>query len=109
MPGVAPDPRTRIFQWLELQPFLRQSNRAPVLDQSRSIRRYEMRHLVPLIHVPMEPEATIHRVYHPIATLLELDVVDGQSWALHSGVAYDRYWQTTTPSVVAGGSGALPT
>lgn len=109
MPGITSNAGSRILQRLELQSRFRQAHRAPVLDEALPICGHEMGHPVPLPHVTVKPEPTIHRVDHPIPTLRELDVVDGGWQSIHSRYAGCRYWQTTTPSVVAGGSGALPT
>lgn len=108
VPGITPDARSWILQRLELKPGFWQTYRASVLNQALSVRRHEMGHLVPLPHVTVEPQPTIHRVDHPITTLRELDVVCGGWQSIHSRHVRCRYWQTTTPSVVAGGSGALP-
>jgi hypothetical protein len=109
MPGITADARSRILQRLELKPGFRQTHRPSVLDQALSVCRHEMGHPVPLPHVTVEPQPTIHRVDHPITTLRELEVVSGGWQSIHSRHVRCRYWQTTTPSVVAGGSGALPT
>lgn len=74
MPGVASDARPRVFERLELKAGFWQADRAPVLEEALPVSRYEVRHLTPLPHVAVEPEATVHRVDHPITTLRELDV-----------------------------------
>jgi hypothetical protein len=109
MPGVAADASPRVLEWLELQAAFWQTYRASVLKQALAVSRHEVRHLAPIPHMPVEPEPTVHRVDHPITTLRELDVVYGRSGLSTPRCARSRYWQTTTPSVVAGGSGALPT
>ena len=84
VPRIAPNTGTGILQRFELQPAFRQTHHPPVFDQSRSVGRYEMRHLTALPHVTVEPQPAIHRVYHPVATLLELDVISRQCWPSHA-------------------------
>lgn len=71
MPGVAPNSGAGIFQRLELEPMLRQTDGASICEQQLAIRRDEVRHLSPLPQMSMEPEAAIHGVHHPIAELCE--------------------------------------
>ena len=77
MPGITPDPGAGILQWLELQPAFRQTHCASIPDQPFSVRRDEVRHFAPLPHMTVQPQATVHGVDHPLATLHELDVVYG--------------------------------
>jgi hypothetical protein len=109
VPGVATDAAPGILEWLELQAAFWQTYRASVIKQALAVSRHEVGHLAPVPHVSVEPEATVHRVDHPLTTLRELDVVYGRGGLSTPRCARSRYWQTTTPSVVAGGSAALPT
>ena len=84
MPGVAANPRPRILERLELKPTFRQPDGASILDQALSVGRNEMRHAVPLPQVTMEPEPTIHRVDHSVATLLELEIGYGVRQPIHA-------------------------
>ena len=84
MPGIAPNAGARILQGLELQPAFRQAHPLPVFDQPRSVGRYKMSHLVTLPHVAVEPQSTVHRVYHPGAPLPELDVINRRRRFIHS-------------------------
>src|SRR5687767_11187542 len=81
VPCIAPYVGSRVLQWLELESVFRQPHRTSVFDEPFSIRGHEVRHLVPLPHVTMEPQPTIHRVDHPFPTLFELDVIN-------------RWWQS---------------
>jgi hypothetical protein len=83
MPGISANAGAWVFQGLELQPAFRQAHHPPVFDQAGSVGRYQMCHFVPLPHVTVEPKSTVHRVYHPVATLLELDVLSGPCQRLH--------------------------
>jgi hypothetical protein len=74
MPCLPPDPRARVFEGLELEAIGGEADAAAVVEEAGPIGRDEMRHGVSLPHVAMQPETAVHRVDHPIATLLELAV-----------------------------------
>jgi hypothetical protein len=75
MPGVGSDTCARILERLELKAGFWQADRTSVFQEALPVGRYEVRHPAPLPHVPVQPEATVHRVDHPITTLRELDVI----------------------------------
>lgn len=84
VPRIAARPGAWIFQWLELQSAFWQANGTAISKKAPPVCRHEVRHLLPLPHVTVKPEATIHRVDHPVATLRELQVLDG-AWSFHPG------------------------
>lgn len=87
VPCVAADSCSRILERLELKPAFRQPGDPSVFEQALSVSRNEMRHSVPLPHMTVEPEPTIHRVDHSLATLRELDI-DYNVWQpIHSRLA----------------------
>ena len=84
MPGVPANAGARILERLVLQAGLWQAYRASVIKEALAVGRHEVRHLAPLPHVTVEPEPSVHRVDHPLATLRELDGVYGAWWSIHS-------------------------
>jgi hypothetical protein len=83
VPCVAANSSPWILQWFELQSTFRQPDHSSVFDQALPICRDEVRHSVPLPHVTVEPQPTIHRVDHSIATLFELDIGYGFWQPIH--------------------------
>jgi hypothetical protein len=63
-----------IFQRLELEAGGRQPYGTSVRQQSLSVGGDEMRHGAPVPDVAVQPEPTVHRVNHPIATPDELPI-----------------------------------
>lgn len=75
VPGIPTDAGAWVLERLELKAIVRQTDRSSVGEQSLSICRHEVRHFAPLPHVTVEPEPTVHRVDHSIATPRKLDIV----------------------------------
>jgi len=74
MPGFASLRCAGILERLVLESVVGKSHGSTVRKQALSVGRYKVRHRASLPHVPMEPEPTVHRVDHSLATSLELDV-----------------------------------
>lgn len=73
MPGLATSAGARILERFVLQSLVRQSVATPVREQALAISGNEVRHGAPEPDVPMEPESTVHRVNHPVATTREFE------------------------------------
>ena len=76
MPRIAALAGARILERLELKSAFRQANGTAISKKAPPVCRHEVRHLLPLPHVAVKPEATIHRVNHSVATLRKLQVLD---------------------------------
>ena len=74
MPSRTAKSGTRVLERLVLQSLGWKSYLTAVLQQSLAIGGDEMRHRHALEEVPMQPEASVHREYHPIAPAVELTV-----------------------------------
>ena len=74
MPRVAPIPRPGVLQRFVLETRGRQSHGAAVGEQALAIGRDEMGHRAALPDMAMEPETAVHRVDHPLATVVELAI-----------------------------------
>jgi hypothetical protein len=82
MPGVAPNPISRVTQCFVLQPFGVQSGRSPVRDQKFAAAGNKMRHRPSRPDVAVQPKTTGHREDHPFAAVFELTPDDGwRRWA----------------------------
>ena len=58
--------RARVFERFVLESMRRNAKRCAIGQQSRSIRTDQMHHLASLPDMTVEPQSTVHRVYHPI-------------------------------------------
>jgi len=67
MPGIPAFARSRIFERFELEAMGGDADFGAVVEQPLFIGRHEMRHAPAFPHVPVKPEATIHRVDHAVA------------------------------------------
>ena len=67
MPRLSPTARARILERLVLKALGGEPGLSSVLEQQFAIGGDEVRHFASLPHVPMKPEATIHRVNHPLS------------------------------------------
>ena len=94
MPRVAACTRTRILQRLELESPCCDANASTIGEESHSVRGDEMGHWPTLPDVTVQPEATIHRVNHPLPAALEL--------AIGGRLRRVYYWHPGTPSCCAG-------
>lgn len=74
MPRVAAHAGPGVLEGLELESRQRETGASPILEQQPSVRRDEMGHWSSLPDVPMEPEASIHRMNHPLAPRCELPI-----------------------------------
>ena len=74
MPRVATLPGARILERLELQASGGQSRFRPVGEQERTVGGYQVRHRPPFPEMPVQPEAAVHGVDHPLASRRELAV-----------------------------------
>lgn len=74
MPSRPAKSGTRVLERFVLQSLGCKSHLTAVLQQSLAIGGNEMRHRHALEEMPMQPEAPVHREYHPIAPALELTV-----------------------------------
>ncbi len=72
MPGVTPHGRSRVAQWLVLQAMRGNTKRRAIGEQTRLIGAHQMHHRATEPDMTMEPETTVHRVDHAIATLGKL-------------------------------------
>lgn len=84
MPCVAALAGAGVLEWFELEAAFRQPDGVAVFHEARSVRRHEVRHLLSLPHMTVEPEPTVHRVDHSIATRRELQILDSALWPIHS-------------------------
>ena len=71
MPRVASLTGARILQRFFLESLVRQPHAAPVREQEVAIGRDEVCHGPAEPGVTMEPETTVHRMNHPVATSRE--------------------------------------
>jgi len=55
VPRVAPQTSAWVLEWLELEPIGGQANGAPVRQQQLAIGGHEVRHVMPLPHVSVQP------------------------------------------------------
>jgi hypothetical protein len=76
MPGVSPLTSPWVTQWLELQSRFWQSSTNAVFQQSITVCGHQMRHGSPLPSMAMQPQATVHRVDHPVAPSGKLPITD---------------------------------
>jgi hypothetical protein len=67
VPGIAPKPRARVLERLELQSGRRDPYRFAIAQQTLSVGRYQVRHRSALPDVSMQPEAAVHGVDHPFS------------------------------------------
>lgn len=74
MPRVTANRRPWIFKRLELETLLAQANPLTIGDQALAICGNQVRHLVPLPHMTVQPQPAVHRVDHSIATVVEFKV-----------------------------------
>jgi hypothetical protein len=74
MPCIAPDACSRILERLELQAGGGQTNNAAIFDQAFAIARDKVCHGATLPNMAMEPEPSIHRVDHPLASKCKLTI-----------------------------------
>ena len=72
MPCVSPKSRSRVFQWLELEPLGREPDLPSVGKQTFAVCRNEVCHRVTLPSMAVEPEATIHCEDHPVEAAAKL-------------------------------------
>jgi hypothetical protein len=74
MPRGTANPGSGVLERLELQSRFRQTDTLTVGEEASSIGRDQVRHRPTPPYVAMQPEPTVHRVDHPITTLVELPV-----------------------------------
>ena len=74
MPRVPTYAGTRILQWLELESLCWDANASTIGEESRPVRGDQMGHWSTFPDVTVQPEATIHRVNHPLPASLELTI-----------------------------------
>jgi hypothetical protein len=86
VPGIATHSGTRILERLVLQSPGGEADGASVLEESLAIGGDEMRHPLAAPDMPVQPEASIHRVNHPIPALLELEVGRGRRCEICVGI-----------------------
>jgi len=84
MPGIAADTRAGILEWLELQAVGSDAHDSTVFEQQRLIGRDEVRHPATLPQMPVQPEAAIHGVDHPVTAVTELAIGRGDQCVLHT-------------------------
>jgi len=75
MPSFATNGGTRIFERLVLQSLQQQTTIASKRFEQRSIDAHEMHQLSAQPDMAMQPESTIHRVYHAVAASNELSAL----------------------------------
>ena len=92
MPCIASDACSRILERLELQAGDGQTNNAAIFDQAFAIARDEVCHGTTLPNMAMEPEPSIHRVDHSLASKSELTIgtTVEQVVAIYRGAAHCR-------------------
>jgi hypothetical protein len=74
MPGLTPNARARILERFVLETFGRKPNFATVVQQSLTIGGYQMRHGLPPVQVPVQPQAAIHGERHSRFSVIELAI-----------------------------------
>jgi len=72
MPCVAAKSGSRVFQWLELEPFGRKPDLTPVGEEPFAVGRNEVCHRVTLPPMAVQPESTVHGENHPVEAAAEL-------------------------------------
>ena len=78
MPCVSPQPRSWVFQWLELESFGGESDLTPIGQEALAVCRNEMRHRVTFPSMAVEPESTIHCEDHPVEAAAKLAECGGR-------------------------------
>lgn len=68
MPRIAALAGAWVLQRLVLESIARQAELASDCDERLTVGGDEMRHRMPAIAVPVQPESAIHRVDHPVTT-----------------------------------------
>ena len=76
MPCLAVRAGSGILERLVLQASFGQADAASVCEESLAIGGDEMRHRTPFPDVAVQPQAAIHRMQHPVSSLLELPIQD---------------------------------
>jgi len=71
MPRVSTKSCSRVFQWLELQPFRRKPDLATESEQAFTICRNEVCHRVTFPSMAVEPESTVHCEDHSVEAIAE--------------------------------------
>jgi len=74
MPGITPDTRARILERFVLETFGREANFTTVCEQALTIGGYQMRHGLPPVHVPVQPQAAIHGERHSQFSVIEFAI-----------------------------------
>jgi len=74
MPCITPDTRARILERFVLETFGREANFTTVCEQALTIGGYQMRHGLPPVHMPVQPQAAIHGECHSRFSVLELAI-----------------------------------
>ena len=77
VPCISAKSGSRVFQWLELEPFGREPDRAPVGKEAFAVCRNKMGHRVTLPSMTVEPESTVHCEDHPVEAVAEFAECQG--------------------------------
>ena len=72
MPCVSAKSGSRVFQWLELEPFGRKPDLTPVGKEPFAVCRNEVCHRVTLPSMAVQPESTVHCEDHPVEAAAKL-------------------------------------
>lgn len=91
MPGFAPLRRARILEGMMLQASRGNADTLPPNEQSLAVRRHKVRHRPSEPHVPMQPQAAVHRMHHAVAAARELDPLEHQG----RGISRRGNWRHT--------------
>lgn len=74
MPSVAANARAWILERFVLKTFRREPSFATVVQQALAVAGDQMRHGLPPVHVPVQPQAAIHGERHSRFSVIEFAI-----------------------------------
>ncbi len=74
MPRPAADAGARVLERFVLETLRREPNFTTVVEELLSVGRHQMRHWLPPVYMPVQPQAAIHRVRHSFFSFVEFAI-----------------------------------